>query len=294
MLAILFGLATACLWATTLLVSARSSRLIGVWSTLAWVMLVGLVLAVPLVLASPPATLTGEATLRLGVAGVANVVGLVFVYTALRRGKVAVVGPIVSTEGAIAAVLAILAGDPVTAATIAVLAVIAIGVVLAANEAAPDPPDDPAAPLPEPPATGAPSSVVTVALAIAGALFFGIGLFATSRIAADLPPAWAALPARLIGFVAVTLPLVLTRRARLTRPAVPLVIVIGVAEVLGFITFALGARESAAITSVIASQFAAIAAVVAYLLFGERLRRVQVVGIAVIAVGVAVLAAVQA
>jgi len=64
--------------------------------------------------------------------------------------------------------------------------------------------------------------------------------------------------------------------------------------VLGIATFALGARVSAPVTSVLASQFAGIAAVAAYLLFGERLRRVQVVGIVLIAIGVAVLAATQA
>ena len=59
-------------------------------------------------------------------------------------------------------------------------------------------------------------------------------------------------------------------------------------------TFALGARVSAPVTAVIASQFAGIAAVAAYVLFGERLGRAQVVGVVLIAVGVGVLAATQA
>jgi multidrug transporter EmrE-like cation transporter len=45
---------------------------------------------------------------------------------------------------------------------------------------------------------------------------------------------------------------------------------------------------------VIASQFAGIAAVAAFVLFGERLSRVQIVGVVVIAVGVAALAAMRA
>ena len=45
---------------------------------------------------------------------------------------------------------------------------------------------------------------------------------------------------------------------------------------------------------IIASQFAAIAAIVAFALFGERLTRTQTVGVVTIAVGVAALAAVQA
>ncbi len=66
----------------------------------------------------------------------------------------------------------------------------------------------------------------------------------------------------------------------------------GVAEVVGIASFALGARDSISITSVLGSQFAAISAVGAFLLFGERLRRIQVVGVVTILVGVGMLAAI--
>ena len=49
-----------------------------------------------------------------------------------------------------------------------------------------------------------------------------------------------------------------------------------------------------AVAAVLASQFAAISAVVAFALFGERLARVQVAGVAAIVAGVAVLSALQA
>ena len=55
-----------------------------------------------------------------------------------------------------------------------------------------------------------------------------------------------------------------------------------------------GSRESIAIAAVMGSQFAAIAAVAAYFLFGERLARIQIVGVVLIVVGVTVLAAAQA
>ena len=47
--AIAAGPATAVPWASTLLRSARASRLIGPWSTLACVMLIGVAVALPLV-----------------------------------------------------------------------------------------------------------------------------------------------------------------------------------------------------------------------------------------------------
>jgi drug/metabolite transporter (DMT)-like permease len=284
-IAIIGGLATAVLWATTLLGSARSARLIGSWSTLGWVMLIGLVVTIPLVLAGPPVTLSERELCFLTVAGIANSGGLLFVYTALRRGKVAVVGPIVSTEGAIGATLAVLAGDPITGPALAILGLIAVGVVLAAIERrSPDVDAD----------VATVSAAGTALLALAGAVLFGINLFATSRIAADLPLAWAVLPARVAGVIGVTIPLVLMRRLRLTRPAVPFVILVGIAEVIGTATYAWGARDSAAIAAVIASQFAGIAAIFAFVVWGERLSRVQVVGVVTIAIGVALLAALQA
>jgi drug/metabolite transporter (DMT)-like permease len=83
------------------------------------------------------------------------------------------------------------------------------------------------------------------------------------------------------------LPLALTGRLRLTRAAAPLVVTGGVCEVLGFASFALGARDGLAVAAVLASQFAALAGLAAFLLFCERLSRMQLSGVAIVAVGVA-------
>jgi drug/metabolite transporter (DMT)-like permease len=292
--AILGGLATAVFWATTLVGSARAARLIGPWSTLAWVMLVGLAVALPLVLLTGSGTtLSTTNVIQLAAAGIANSVGLLLGYTALRRGKVAVVGPIISTEGAIGAVLAILAGDPVTAAAAALLAIIAAGVVLTSMEQASARVTAEGDPRPNPDESGR-SAAVTAALALGAAALFGLNLFLTSRIATSLPVAWSMLPARVAGVIAVSVPLILSGRLRLTRAAAPFVVIVGVFEVVGIAAFAFASRDSAPVASVISSQFAGIAAVFAFLRFGERLGRIQVVGVVVIATGVAALAAVRA
>jgi drug/metabolite transporter (DMT)-like permease len=290
-IAIIGGLATAVLWAATLLGSARAARLIGPWSTLAWVMLIGLAVTIPLiVLTGSEVTLTQENLVYLGVAGVANTAGLLLGYVALRRGKVAVVGPIVSTEGAIGAVLAILAGDPVSAMVAALLALIAIGVVLASIEQSSDRVAAEDDTRPNPDETGR-SAALTAGIALGAALLFGINLFVTSRIANALPLAWSILPARLAGVVGVSIPLIVSQRLQLTRAAAPFLVLVGLAEVGGITTFALGARDSAPVASVISSQFAGIAAVAAFVLFGERLGRIQVYGVVIIGVGVALLTA---
>jgi drug/metabolite transporter (DMT)-like permease len=72
------------------------------------------------------------------------------------------------------------------------------------------------------------------------------------------------------------------------------VLVSGLAEVVGFASFAFGARHGIAVSAVLASQFAAVAAVGGYLLFDERLTRVQLIGVALILSGVATLTALTA
>ena len=132
-------------------------------------------------------------------------------------------------------------------------------------------------------------------LAISAALVFSVGLFLAGRLgAAGMPPAWVMVASRTVGLVVIVAPLVVTRRFRLTRPALPLVIVAGLLEVFGGGIYVIAASESVAVAAVLSSQFAAIAAVAAFVLFRERLQLLQLVGVATIAVGVTLLAALQA
>jgi drug/metabolite transporter (DMT)-like permease len=99
---------------------------------------------------------------------------------------------------------------------------------------------------------------------------------------------------RTIGTGLIALPLLVTGRFRLTRRALPLVALAGVLEVAGGAVYVIAATADIAVAAVISSQFAAIAAIGAFIVFGERLQRIQVVGIVTIAVGVAVLSALSA
>ena len=285
MIAILGGLGAALAWATATLCSSRSTRMIGATPVLGWVMVVGLVLIAPVLAAGPrPGHVDAATAGWLVVAGAGNAGGLLLVYRGLRVGKVGIVAPIVSTEGAIAAVIAMLAGEETSAAIVMTLAVIAVGIALAAKPPSAD----------EPLRDGSGHAPVAAVYAVAAAFVFGLSLFATGRVSDRLPLAWIVLPARVAGVVAVALPLALAGRLRMTRAAAPFVLAGGVCEVLGVASFTLGARDDIAVAAVLASQFAAVAALAAFLLFGERLGRVQVVGAVVIVSGVAVLSALQA
>ncbi len=310
MTAIIGGLGAAVLWATATLCSSRSSRMLGSRLVLGWVMIVGVVVGLPIAIISPgPATLEPSTLAVLGLAGICYVVGLQLTYAALRIGKVSIVAPIVATEGAIAALIAVALGDRIGIVAGLMLAVVAAGVVLSTLD--PGRTDVPAgdfdvvADAMDGPPTADPTVRTATGerpidtrraglLAIAAALVFGVGLVAAGRSAALVPVAWVALTARLVGIVVVVIPLALQRRLYVTRAALPLVLVAGVGEVIGSMLSAWGSRESIAITAVMGSQFAAVAALVAFLLFGERLGRVQVVGVALIVGGVTILAAASA
>ena len=281
MLAILGGSGAAVMWAGSVLCSSRSSRMIGASSVLAWMMLVGLVVVAPAVVAAGrPAALDADAAGWLAVSGLGNVVGLFLEYRGLRLGLVGVVTAIASTEGAIAALISVSAGESLGAGTGVALAVVALGIFFAG--------------LPPAGERSTHAAFRPALYALGAAVSFGWSLYATGHVGSELPIAWAVLPPRLTGVIAVTLPLVVASRLRLTRRAAPLVVASALFEVIGFASFAWGARHGLAVSAVLASQFAAISAVVAYLLFGERLTRGRVLGVATVAVGVAVLSALQA
>ena len=280
--AIVGGLGAAAAWAVSTLCSSRSSRMIEPVSVVAWVMIVGLVITAPIAaLRGVPPRLGGSAGVWLIAAGAGNVAGLLLTYAAMRIGQVALVAPLVSTEGAIAAVIAVLAGERLASAAGVALAVIVLGVFLAATPESRTADRD---------RVGQPESAL---LALAAASVFGASLYATGRASLLLPAAWVVLSARLIGTVAVAAPLALAGRLRLTRRALPLVVGAGICEVVGFYSYTLGSRHGIAIAAVLASQFGALAAVIGYMLFKERLSRVQVGGVILVVVGVALLSALE-
>ncbi len=276
MISIVFGLGTALCFATSSLFSSRAVRIIGPWSVAAWTMIVGLVLSLPFVaLAGVPANLSENVGWML-IAGAGNVGGLILAAAAFRVGKVGVVTPVLATEGAIAAVVAALMGESIAPIIALLLMVIVIGIVVSAIAPDPEPLDH------ERP-------ILAVALSTIGAFAFGFSLFATGTISDELPIAWVLMPARIVGLVALAIPLIVIGQLKITRRAAPMVTAMGVLEVVGFVLFAIGAQYQVGVTSVMASQFAPIAAILAYLVFREKLGRLQITGVAILVAGVTTL-----
>jgi len=282
---ILGGLGAALLFTVSVLTSARAARLIGSPASVAWAMAIGLVVALPIAVVSAPAPDFGSGTWAWFIlAGLGNVVGLLLTYAAYRFGAVAVIVTIASTEGAIAATLAVLAGEELAPGTGPILAVIVIGVVITAMGSG----------------VGAEGVPITserarsaAVLATLSAASFGIGLYALGRISSLLPTAWAVLPPRVVGVILVAIPLAAVGRMKLTRAAAPYVVAVGMSEVIGYAFYATGAHVAIAITAVLATLFAPLSSIAAFVLFRERIARRQVAGIGLVVLGVALLAAVQ-
>jgi len=293
MLAVVAGLGAATAFAASTLASTRATRLIGATSTVAWVTAAGLPLAVAAALADRTG-LSLAAVPWLAIAGLGNVAGLMLAYRALRAGPVSVVAPIVSTEGAIAAVLSVAAGGSISLALLSALALVVAGGVLTAASASHAPID---ASAPAPPRSSFPDGRATrraAVLAIIAAMLFGASLYATGHIGRTLPLGWAALAPRVTGVALVALPTAMRGRLVVPRSAAPLVVLAGVAEVFGFACIGLGSRTDVAVTAVLASQFAAVAVIGAVLLFRERLGWAQRIGVLAVAIGTALVAALQA
>ena len=203
MIAVVGGLVTAFAWALATLAAARARRVLGPWSSTAWVVFIGLVVTLPLLILealSEPVVVEDFAWLAL--AGLGYVAGMVLNYTALSGGKVPVTAPIVSTEGAIAAALAVLTGEPASPLLAAMLILIAGGVFVVALQ----------------PGGGADAlsgqGARYVGYAVAAALVFGVGLYAAGRASAGVPPSWVVAAGRIGGVAFLTLPLAITGRLR--------------------------------------------------------------------------------
>jgi drug/metabolite transporter (DMT)-like permease len=255
--------------------------MIGAFSAAAWALGIGLIITLPAVVSGGrPSALDAESGAWLLVSGAGNVAGLALIYSALRRSRAGLVSAIVATEGSLAALISVGFGERLGLSLALAIAIVAVGITITSLpnrsvEAAGD------------------GERQGLALAACAALIFSISLYATGRVS-DLPPMWVVLPARLIGVLALLIPLAVMGRLRLTRAAAPLLLVSGIGEVLGFLSFTLGSRDSIAVAAVASSQGTVFVGIGAYLLFRERLTRRQVIGIAVTLAGVALTGVVTA
>lgn len=268
------------------------------------VAVVGLSQALALVGLVVVATLTGELDAPLGylpwavAGGAVGLIALVAFYAALAVGTMGVVAPVAATGAAVPVVIGLARGEQPSALQLAGIAVAVVGVVLASG-----PELRPAAEV----LSAAGSGQVTTAtrpsgrtrwsagvpLLLAGVAAVGFGLVLVlvaegSRHSAVM----TLLGMRVTSVVAVTVVAVGRRSAGgLSRSDLPLIAAIGAGDTLANGAYAVASQDGlVSVTAVLASLYPAVTVLLARLVHGERMRRIQNAGCLAALLGVALIA----
>jgi drug/metabolite transporter (DMT)-like permease len=215
------------------------------------------------------------------VAGVGNAGGLIFFYRAAAAGPLSIVTPIGSIGAALPVVVGVGGGEPVGPARLAGIVLVLGGVALAARRAASDRAEAAAADVPD-------RHGAAVVLALLAAAMFGVFLTFMAPASED-GVLWAVMLSRvsllaIVGASAVALAeQVRVRVADLPRVAVP-----GILLFAGTLCYSAATREGdLSVVSVLGSLFPVITVGLAFALLGERLGRLQGVGVVAALAGVA-------
>ena len=220
-------------------------------------------------------------------AGVGGIVGLTAFYRALAIGTMSIVAPIASTGVVVPVVVGIAQGESPAALQVVGIVAAVVGVVLASREQGPGLEDTPAA------RARRGAAGASIALALVAAIGFGgffVGLRASAR--ADVP--WALAAGRGAGVVVLLLAAFVRRPARVARDRRTLLALstMGALDLSANALYALATRHGLLSVVAVASSLYPVATVVlARLVLGERVRRIQEVGIAAAIAGVALIAA---
>lgn len=199
------------------------------------------------------------------------------IYAGYATARVAITAPVAGVgTAALPAVVEVAVGeDALTGAAVAgvVLGLIAIALVSMA------------------PSDGHGSVMTSLRYGLGGALGLGMLLLGLAQAGED-SGMWPLATARLAGFAALAAVMVLGGVATtLDRPTVRLVVAIAILNTGGNALFVLATRAgSTTIAAVITSMFPAVTVLWAWRVFGERVRAVQVVGLACALASVVIIA----
>lgn len=272
---ILLGIVAAIIWGIAGVAGGLGARLVGPARAIGWAMLLGMVVAVPLAIASgAPGRVDVRTGLWVLLISACMLGGLIFIYAGMRYGSISVVAPISATYGGIAALISILAGDPVTGLAIGALSLAVIGAFLAARGETATP------------GTAYSNQRVAALLGAGAAVLWGVQLWAGGQIQDDLGASWLVASARMVGVLAITLPLLIRGDLRVERKALPYLLVAGVGEVCGFTLYLVDSEYGIAQAAVLTGQYGTVAALIGIFVLKERLQFTQIVGLVLIVVAV--------
>jgi drug/metabolite transporter (DMT)-like permease len=277
---VLFGLGAALVWGAADFYARLSSERIGARRTLFWMqvlgaLMTGLLLCVPAL--RPHALPAPELALAVAI-GALNALGGLLLYRSLEIGTVSLVSPVSSTFAAIAAVLAIGAGERPTSAQIGGLLLAALGVVGAAI-----PPRVETAP-----PGSAHASRRGVGLAALAAVSWGLSFFALRYVVGPLGSVFPVFISRVTSMTLIFIgSRALSKPLEPPRGALHFVAAIALFDSAAFVLYNLGvATALTAVVAVLSSLYSAVTVVLAFIFLRERLSRMQWTAVVVILAGV--------
>ena len=293
MLTVVLGLGSALGYALHDFLMVKVVRAAAIWTALTWSMGVGVAILVPLalVLDGPP---SGGAEWRaVGFAtasGVCEAAGLGCLLRGLVTGNLSVVTPLASLAGGFVAVIMIARGEPLPALAVLGLPLAVVGGLMASVEKAPKEDlfgSDAAVPAPAPrrahTTAGAGWALLSSALfAVTVLLFVEAGALSPVALAAygRVGTMLVLVPVALL-LAGLRMPPALLRRSAYA----------GVFDAVAFVALAAAISIGpVAVASVVCAQGGTMAAILGLVVLRERLSRVQIAGVALTCVAVALLA----
>jgi drug/metabolite transporter (DMT)-like permease len=278
------ALLSSCLWGVSDFLGGTASRRLPVPTVLGLSQLTALVLLIPVAVATGALDAPRDYVVPGAIAGAVGITALGMFFRALSIGTMGVVAPVAALGVGVPVVVGLVQGETPSSWQLAGIVVAVIGVVLASG--------------PELSGTGA-GGPQALLLAGGAAVGFGVVLTLVAQASEGDPGAvvMTLIAMRLTSVTMLTLLLLVFVRRRgwglgISRNDLPLLAVIGVADVAANGTYAVASRSSlVSVASVLASLYPVVTALLAFRVHGERLTWVQVAGVSAALAGVGLLAA---
>jgi drug/metabolite transporter (DMT)-like permease len=278
--ALLISLASAASWGVSDFLGGQQTRRLPVLGVLAVSQPAGLVLVALLIVITGADPISAG---KLGIAflaGVASLGGLAAFYTAMAMGTVSVVAPIAALGVVVPVVAGLAAGEsPAPVQLVGLVPAVAGVVILSSGESSEH-------------EGGSGASRLPIALAVVAGLGFGL-LFIGLDAASTDRPGWAIFAVR-AGSIATILAALLVSRPRLDGVAAawPVLIVIGIFDVTANVLVAFASTQGVLpVVAVGGSMYPAFTIALAHAVLGERLARLQWIGVFLALAGVVMIAA---
>jgi drug/metabolite transporter (DMT)-like permease len=278
MFAIALGLASSVCWGLADFLGGLQSRRVPVIGVLLFSQAAGLVGIVAIVGLSGASAPAFEDMVPAALAGIGGAIALSAFYRALAIGTMSIVAPISATGAAVPVIVGVATGDRPSALQVLGIAAATAGIVLASREATDD-------------EERASATRLSIGLALFAALGFG-SFFVGMKAAADVSVLWALVVERSAS-TAILLVYAAAARPRLlnTRSDLPPLVLIATLDLSANALYALASTEGLlSVVAVLGSLYPVTTVLLARLMLGERIRRVQEVGIVAALTGVALIA----